>query len=285
MKKTSHIPIHSLEQRGKSSFGISKIEQGKTTFNNYPPEVEHRDDYYVFLYQESGNSKITVDFQDITLSGSTVFCIQPGQVHFGTIGQDTSGWAISVDPEWVPAEFRLFLMETHIAARPVQVDDQELIFRNALHLLLDLEKQRALYPEQVLKSMVDVCLHLFIPFFKQTSGEDVKQNLRTELITRQFRSLLLTNFRILKSPSAYATSLNITPAYLNEVVKDTTGYPVSYWIHQEIILEAKRSLFYTTNSVKEIAFSLGYSDPAYFIRLFKKTVGISPLQFRNKYPK
>lgn len=89
----------------------------------------------------------------------------------------------------------------------------------------------------------------------------------------------------MKSPAEYATVLNITPAYLNEVVKAVTGNPVSYWIHQEIILEAKRALFYTESTVKEIAHLIGFSDPAYFIRLFKKLTGASPLQFRQKYRK
>ncbi len=61
----------------------------------------------------------------------------------------------------------------------------------------------------------------------------------------------------MKSPSQYAAALNISPAWLNEVVKETTGFPVSHWIHQEIILEIKRMLYYTGNTVKEIAHLLG----------------------------
>ena len=69
--------------------------------------------------------------------------------------------------------------------------------------------------------------------------------------------------------------------YLNEVIKEQTGYPVSYWIQQEILQEAKRLLYYTPMNSKEIAFSLGYDDYAYFPRFFKKNVGVTPLGFRN----
>lgn len=65
-------------------------------------------------------------------------------------------------------------------------------------------------------------------------------NLRIHTITKQFRNLLLISFRIMKSPSAYADALNLSPSYLNEAVKQVTGNPVSYWIQQEILLEAKR---------------------------------------------
>nr|WP_262911752.1 helix-turn-helix transcriptional regulator [Joostella atrarenae] len=53
-------------------------------------------------------------------------------------------------------------------------------------------------------------------------------------------------------------------------------------IKNRIILEAKRQLSYTNNSVKEIAFMLGFNDPAYFTRFFKKALTVSPLQYRNK---
>jgi len=65
-------------------------------------------------------------------------------------------------------------------------------------------------------------------------------------------------------------------------VKDITGFAVSYWIRQEVIMEAKRLLYYTHFTVKEIAINLGYSDTAYFIRLFRKTTGEPPLRFREK---
>jgi AraC-like DNA-binding protein len=285
MKKVSQIPVHRLEQRGKSNFEINKIEHGVIDLNYYNSIDEHRDDYYVFVYQESGTSNITVDFEELNVSGRYIFCVQPGQVHFGNFTQNTSAWVIAVASEWVPAESRFFLMETGISNQPVNINSETeaLLFQHTLHLLHTFEKRNA--AEQILKSMFDVYHQLFIQTYQKTINTQPKKNSRPGQITRQFKSLLLSNYRIMKSPAEYAASLNITPAYLNEVVKGTTGYPVSHWIHQEIILEAKRELYYTNNTVKEIAYSLGYADTAYFIRLFKKNAGVSPLHFRQKYHK
>ena len=80
----------------------------------------------------------------------------------------------------------------------------------------------------------------------------------------------------------YAKCLNISTPYLNECVKRTTGYSVSYHIHQRVILEAKRLLYHSDKSVKEIAGELGYDDYSYFIRLFVKVTGMTPLTFRGK---
>jgi YesN/AraC family two-component response regulator len=86
----------------------------------------------------------------------------------------------------------------------------------------------------------------------------------------------------MKRPADYAEVLNISVAYLNECVKNVTGFSVSHHIQQRIILEAKRLLYHSDNSVKEIAAELGYDDYPYFSRLFVKVAGITALTFRSK---
>jgi AraC-like DNA-binding protein len=85
-----------------------------------------------------------------------------------------------------------------------------------------------------------------------------------------------------KSPSDYARALHISTPYLNECVRDVTGFPVSYHIQQRVILEAKRLLYHSNKTVKEIAAELGYDDHAYFSRVFTKITGMTALAFRNK---
>ena len=55
-------------------------------------------------------------------------------------------------------------------------------------------------------------------------------------------------------------------------------------ISQRIVLEATRDLTFTVLSVKEIAYSLGFDDPAYFTRFFTKHTGLTPTQFRKRNP-
>ncbi|MFV0310334.1 MAG: helix-turn-helix domain-containing protein [Dysgonomonas sp.] len=77
--------------------------------------------------------------------------------------------------------------------------------------------------------------------------------------------------------------MNICPIYLNQAVKAITGLTVSECIRNEIVIQAKRLLFHTNMSIKEIALELGYEDWAYFTRMFSKASSLSPTQFRAKY--
>lgn len=105
---------------------------------------------------------------------------------------------------------------------------------------------------------------------------------RSKELTYQFRRLLGQHLPTLKTPSAYAQQLHVSTNHLNAVLQKETGFSVSYWLTQALLLEAKRLLVYSTLDVKEIAATLGYTDYAYFSRFFKKQAGVSPRAFRQQ---
>jgi AraC-like DNA-binding protein len=105
---------------------------------------------------------------------------------------------------------------------------------------------------------------------------------RADSITKAFRAKLDRDFITRKRPADYAEGLNISVAYLNECVRSATGLSVTHHIQQRVILEAKRLLYHSDNSVKEIATALGYDDYPYFSRLFTKVTGMTALAFRSR---
>jgi AraC family transcriptional activator of pobA len=113
-------------------------------------------------------------------------------------------------------------------------------------------------------------------------GQQSKSKRHVE-ITLAFKELLSSEKQINRNISHYAESLHISPVYLNEVVKSITGVSVSRYIQNELILQAKRMLAYTSLTIREISNSLGIEDYAYFTRLFTKAVGVSPTCYRKKY--
>jgi len=75
--------------------------------------------------------------------------------------------------------------------------------------------------------------------------------------------------------------MNISIKRLDVIIKEISSLSVAEHIHQKIIIEAKRELSYSSKTVQEIAYTLGYLDPSYFSRFFKKYVGIAPSLYRE----
>lgn len=102
--------------------------------------------------------------------------------------------------------------------------------------------------------------------------------------TQQFINLIEELSNSLYQPfdaQMIAKRHHISLSTLRRIVSDYSGYPLNTYMHRMKMAEAKNILLNSTNSVKEIADSLGYKDVFYFSRIFKKYVGMSPLIFRN----
>ncbi len=79
-----------------------------------------------------------------------------------------------------------------------------------------------------------------------------------------------------------ASQLNLSPKYLSDLLKQETGKTALELIHLYVISEAKNLLVAGEKSIAEIAYQLGFENPPYFSRLFRKEVGMSPKEFKNQ---
>lgn len=286
MAKKTTIPVHSISER--SALGL---EIGRVNSDSYKMEGvmdAHRDEHYVFLFQRWGNTHAMIDFETVIFDGCCVCCILPGQVHRFVSSGGAEGWMIAAEQSWVNELYRAVFESQLSNLAPVSLDEFEAsVLEDAVVLFNKVLQHAGDFPlsVQVLHSLADTAIGMFAALYMDKESRTGTAESRPQSITRQFRNLLVQQYKTTKSPAAFAASLNITPAYLNEAVKQVTGLPVSYWIQREIILEAKRMLYYTDNNAREIAYALGYDDPAYFARLFTKVAGVSPLRFRKDYRK
>jgi AraC-like DNA-binding protein len=78
-----------------------------------------------------------------------------------------------------------------------------------------------------------------------------------------------------------ATQLNLSAKYLSDLLKRETGKTALELIHLYVVSEAKNMLVGRDHSISEIAYQLGFDNPPYFSRLFKKETGMSPKEFQN----
>jgi AraC-like DNA-binding protein len=105
---------------------------------------------------------------------------------------------------------------------------------------------------------------------------------REREILINFLSLVKRHFATKKMVVEYASELFISPNYLNQVVKKLTGITASQHIQQYVIMEAKRQLLSSPYKMKEIAYSLGFEDCAYFSKYFKNKCGMSFSRFKKE---
>ena len=112
-------------------------------------------------------------------------------------------------------------------------------------------------------------------------SEKRKATIRDERVIRLFE-LIGEHFLQHRKTGYYADQLALTGKRLNELTKQQTGKTVTGLIHERIVLEAHRELAFTTKTVKTIAMELGYEDPAYFCRFFRKMTHESPAGFRGR---
>ncbi|MGI9580378.1 helix-turn-helix domain-containing protein [Chryseobacterium sp. RRHN12] len=239
----------------------------------------HRDDHYMFILQQKGNFVMEIDFNRIDLKGPSLCFAGPGQIHQYIHQKDNEGWFLFIEAELIPESYREILDLCQWLRQSSAVTENDIIF-DLPPLFEKAEKDPALYIPSITRPLAESAAGIIISRISGTETENFQHRGQRYSITRQFKKLITDHFKTVKQVKQYADFLNITPLYLNEAVKDVTGYPASFWIHQKILWEARRLLFYTHMDVKQIAFELGYDDPVYFSRFFKKRTGMTALQFR-----
>lgn len=242
----------------------------------------HRDDYHIFFLQEKGTTTGEIDFQQFKIENACVIYVHPNQVHRLIAFENVtlSFWAIrneDLNPEY------LKLLEEITPAKPLALEKEIFsVISEAVSLCIKISERNH---EKLYHSLLkDSCNTLVALVASQylTQAKSAETLSRFDVMTKAFKAILERNFITSKKPAEYAQTLHISSSYLNECVKNTTGYPVTHHIQQRIILEAKRLLCYSDKSVKEIASELGYDDYPYFSRLFTKVTAMTPLTFRNK---
>lgn len=242
----------------------------------------HRDDYHLFCVQEKGTTTFEIDFQQYKVTGAAVIYIQPNQVHRVIGIEKVSFRVLIINHDNLHPEILKMLQEI-APVSPLKLEPVTFaLISESISLCIKLfeRKQEKLYHAILRESCNALAALITSQYLALTkSAENLS---RFEVITKAFRSILESDFVLTKRPSDYAKKLKISAAYLNECVKKTTDQPVSYHIQQRVVLEAKRLLYHSDKSVKEIAFELGYDDYPYFSRLFARTVGMTALSFRKK---
>ncbi|MBL4709842.1 MAG: helix-turn-helix domain-containing protein [Flavobacteriales bacterium] len=139
-------------------------------------------------------------------------------------------------------------------------------------------------PDRIQGEMLQTMLKRFIIKCVRLAKEQLitkeLNNNQVEII-RKFNVLVDTHFKEKRHVKDYAELLFKSPKTLSNLFGIYNQFSPQQIIHNRLILEAKRLLHYTNLPVTEVGLELGYEDPAYFSRFFKKHTGKSPSEYKN----
>lgn len=278
--RNKHIPVNTLPA------GISGIFIGRRKRNGVPDFEKvvrsHRDSGHSFILQEKGTTHIEIDFQEHVIKAPALIYIHPDQVHRVITFKNAVVTSWIITPENIHREYLKLLNElTPVNALALQAEALSVLTETASVCIRLSERKQEKLHGLILKESCNALVALAVSQYL-AEARPVDKLSRFDLVNKAFKLVLEQWFTTVKSPAGYASHLNLSVPYLNECVKAITGFPVSWHIQQRVILEAKRLLYHTDKSVKEIAGELGYDDYSYFTRLFVKVTAMTPSQFRGK---
>ncbi|MFD2567023.1 helix-turn-helix domain-containing protein [Pseudotenacibaculum haliotis] len=268
----------------KDTFSLSIVDFDKACVVNEQKQINS----YTIFWIKEGKGTYHIDFEEYSFEDNVLFFLSPGQV-------------FSVDSEKIKEAYKLnftrdfYCIQTHdkeIACngvlfnnvyetpfvKPCKEDIRKLDF--ILENLIEEFKQEETAQYDMLQSYLKQFIIHSVRIKKE--NHELKDDKETKLF-KDFSTLVDQNFTNLHSVTDYAARLGVSPKSLTKHFQKIGTQTPSDFIKQRIILEAKRKLIYTNDSVKEIAFDLGYNDPAYFTRFFTKAIEKSPLQFKKEF--
>ncbi|MBC7382191.1 MAG: helix-turn-helix domain-containing protein [Bacteroidia bacterium] len=293
MKIKQVIPLHRFNNK-EISFDIEKLDA--VTMETYETvNSPHRHSYYeIFIFYRGGGLH-KIDFQEYKIETASLHFISPGQVHLIKRAKGCYGYVITFPEELYTLQgqqkfLQQITLYNNYTQPPIITCNTEQLktFRMLVECLVKESKNDGEMHEELMRSYLNVMLvysnRIFLNKYKDSITSIFSKS--NDLVSR-FKQLLELHFVKLQEVNEYAEMLSITPSHLNDTVKKITGITVSSHIHARVILEAKRLLLNTNNSVKEIAFSLNFEDPTYFVRFFRKSTAYTPgnfrVQIREKY--
>ena len=269
------------------SFGISKMEEIYTKRNGRVDEP-HRHNYYTVLIVNKAKGQHKIDFNSYELSNKQIYFVAPGQVHQVIEEEQSFGFAMTFSNQFlIENSIQLSFIESlnlfqNYGQNPPLIPSENQFeaiegFSNQIFTLFNSDaNMKFLSIGAFLKLLLIECNNICsinpIESEIDSSGDN---------LIRLFKNEVEKNYKKEHSTTFYANKLFITPDHLNRTFKAKIGKTAKDYIQARIITEAKRLLYFTDLSNKEIGFELGFNEPANFSAFFKKHTQVSPSNFKK----
>ncbi|MEO5713062.1 MAG: helix-turn-helix domain-containing protein [Luteolibacter sp.] len=255
---------------------------------SFEKEPDRLSPHYHHFFQVSllnGPGRLMHDFREADVDGDTLLFLSPGQVHTVRPEPGTDGTIVSFTREFYddPAGKLLDLPFFHATeAMPwMRLAPEDAVpFRRLFREMQDEFDEGKPGSDEMMRAMLRI---LFVKAARLYAGESGKEApRRSDALVREFHQSVERHFLEWQSLEPYARLQGVSVNHLNDVIRDATGRPAGKHIRARRLLDAKRLLLYSEMSVSEIGYHLGFKDPSYFSRFFRRYEGTTPAEFRSQ---
>ncbi len=270
------------KQNGELAFRLEELDN-LSQFDHL-----QRKNYYSIILVKGDHYKLAADFSHYDLQGHQMICLAPYQPFMITSEANCSAHLLNFHPDF----FCTYRHQNDIATEGVLFNNfhglpyfkitEASLFSNLLNQISKEMEKDSIAQHEVLVAFLKVFLIEAVRQKKHFDQENIPQfsDNKTALLQNLIDAIEANFFR-LHSPQEYADVLCVSPKTLAGITKKYLNQTPSALITNRIIIAAKRELYLTSTSVKQIAATFGYEDEFYFSRLFKKKVGVSPDIYRK----
>ncbi|MEP1330174.1 helix-turn-helix domain-containing protein [Pseudophaeobacter sp.] len=231
------------------------------------------------LFMTKGGGVAEIDGKQHPLPAPCFVNIPRGVVHGFDFKPQTNGWVITLTSDLLDH----FLLESEGVRTPLE---QPLVLplntdlRRLAEQLSEEYHSQSFARAQLLRSLAGALTALVARSIFEVDRANAPA--QGNPLFARFEDMIERDFRKRRPLADYARDLAISPTHLNRIAHQSTGQAASKLINDRMLREARRMLIYTNLTAAQIAYDLGFSDPAHFSRVFAKGTGVAPKTFRQQ---
>lgn len=253
---------------------VFKISRMKEVIK--PTKPHKHAGYHEFIILHEGAGIHTIDEKDYEVNPPTLFYLRGGQVHCWDFTQIPKGFVMIFKEEFMDEFSNIAQLLSNIPTH-MRISKEYKSILSDFELLMS-EYESTVPNEMVLKSYLNIIIFKVCDLLRN-SNTIATENKSITI----FKSLIDKNYKIHKEIGFYADQIGVSNRQLSAMCTKELGRPASSIIAERLVLESKRLLRYTSNTISEIAFELQYTDPSHFVKFFKAKTNLTPLEFRKKF--
>jgi len=265
---------------------VSRLEE-KHIAKYFPT---HRHKYYELVIVTGcveGEYTHTIDFITYPLHAGRIYFIAPGQAHAWNIKsyhQEYKGFLVAFNEDFIlngnkPLERELLKLFDPLDITPYIDFDPKYFYETFPTMqILETEYLKKTSNHALLRSLLETLLH-YISTLKLEHHGTLGFDCQRLVDVRKIIEIYYKNERHVEF---YARKMDLSAKRLNEISRALSGQTITQLIHRRLLLEAKREIISQTKNIHTISDELGFENPSYFARFFKKHEGVSPTAFLNQ---